>query len=919
MNRLPVPSVISAGRLAAGMVLSVLQICGAEEADPARFRDQARPVLKELCAGCHNPEKLKGDFDLLPLLEKDRLTAHRAQWEKVADAIRERDMPPENKPQPSEAQREALVRLIEEQLSHADPGEAANPGKVTLRRLNREEYRNTVRDLLLVDYQPDDFPNDEVGYGFDNIADVLSLPPLLMEKFMAAAEAIARRVIVLEPVATPRVSRLRGDRFTSAQDWIKALENHDLGLYREGEAVCAFDFPATGEYTLRLRAHGDQAGPEAPKLALRVGGRQLQVFSVTAKGRAATYEVRAPLEAGRQEIGLSFLNNYNDTRSADPKLRGDRNVYVESLEIISPPMVPPPPGRGVPLEQFHGGDGVSSRPGDGEILFFANAEVAATVAVPKTDEYLVRVRARGEPAGGERPKLRLAIGGREVKTWDVTAGKDGEETLEARLPMQAGQQRLSLGFLNDYYEPNHPDPAKRGDRNLWVRGVEMVGPLSAGATDLPESHRRLIPKMPAPGGEIAAAREILGRLAGRAYRRPVSAAEAGRLAGLVETVMKEGGSFLEGMQVALQAVLCSPQFLFRWELDPPAARPGAVRALDDYEVASRLSYFLWSSLPDDELFALAGSGQLLKDGNLEKQALRMLADPKARAFVANFAGQWLQIRSLAELSVDPDAFPRWDNSLKAAMREESERFFEAVMRENRPVTELLDADFTFLNEKLARFYGIPGVQGDQFQRVSLPAGSVRGGVLTQGSVLLATATPTRTSPVIRGKWILEQILGTPPPPPPPNVPPLPDQGSARQSASLRQRLEAHRSQAECAGCHSLMDPLGFALENFDATGAWREKDGAFPIDASGQLRGAKSVKFNGPKELKTVLKGQKNFTKCFAEKMLTYALGRGLEYYDRPAINAIIGRLHGGGDRFHELVLGIVASEPFLKRKGGMD
>jgi hypothetical protein len=293
----------------------------------------------------------------------------------------------------------------------------------------------------------------------------------------------------------------------------------------------------------------------------------------------------------------------------------------------------------------------------------------------------------------------------------------------------------------------------------------------------------------------------------------------------------------------------------------------------------------------------------------------MLQDWKARAFVNNFAGQWLQIRNMFEVGIDPDLFPRWDDSLKGAMKEETERFFEAVMKENRPITELLDADFTFLNEKLARYYGIDGVKGDQFQRVMLPKDSPRGGVLTQGSVLISTSTPTRTSPVIRGKWILEQILGTPPPPPPPDVPPLTEQTKTNQSASLRQRLEQHRSKVECAGCHSLMDPLGFALENFDATGAWRDKDGNFPIDASGKLRGADGKSFNGPKELKLVLKDNKKFVRSLTEKMMIYALGRGLEYFDKCAVTAIATELPRDGNRFTALVTGIVTSDPFLKRK----
>ncbi len=873
------------------------------------------PVLKEYCVDCHNPDKMKGDFDLTRLLGKDRLGENREDWEKVAEALEAHDMPPEKKPQPTAAQRDSLVKFIDGQLSKVDCSLESNPGKVTIRRLNREEYRNTIRDLLHVDFQPDDFPNDEVGYGFDNIADVLSLPPLLMEKFLAAAEEITSKAIVLDAAPKPEITRLRGDRFSSASEWIKPIENHDLGLYREGEGIADFVFPQKGEYTFRIRAYGEQAGPEAPKMALRVGGRDLSVFDVKTE-RGSNFEVRASVDAGPQKVAIAYLNNYNDANNPDPKLRGDRNLFVEYVEIVAPPRLAAPPVVALDAAQFkpRSGKGTADVV-NGSLAFASDAEATATVNFPAKDDYLIRIRAHGDQAGMELPKLRVSLDGRELKVCEVKATIGSEDTFEIRVPADPGPKQITVAFINDYFDPANPDPKLRGDRNLWVHGAEIVGPLNAGLPNLPESHTRLIPRLPEAGRELAMAREILQKFASRAYRRPATEDEVSRLVGFVDLAMKQKGGFLEGMQVAIQAVLCSPRFLFRWELDPESTQPGTSRELSDYEVASRLSYFLWSSMPDDELTALADRGELHSNGNLEKQAVRMLNDWKARAFVNNFAGQWLQIRNIWEVGIDPDLFPRFEESLKGAMKEETERFFEAVMKENRPVTDLLDADFTFLNEKLARFYGIFGVSGDQFQRVTLPKDSARGGVLTQGSVLLATSTPTRTSPVIRGKWILEQILGTPPPPPPPDVPPLPEQSHTNQSASLRQRLEQHRSKAECAGCHALMDPLGFALENFDATGAWRDKDGTFPIDASGKLKGPSGKTFNGPRELKAILKDNKKFVHNLTEKMMTYALGRGLEYYDKCAVQAIAARLPQEGNRFGALVAGIVTSDPFLKRK----
>ena len=739
---------------------------------PVTLSEHIRPVLEKYCFDCHNDKKQKGDLNLVEFADKPTLAENRKIWEKVAEQLDSREMPPEKKPQPSEEQRDVMLRFIDGQLSKADCTTGKNPGKVTIRRLNKEEYRHTIRDLLGVNFSPEDFPNDEVGYGFDNIGDVLSLPPMLMEKFLAAADEIARKAIVVDAVPKPWQMRIRGDKLASSNEWVQPMDNGVMGFHREGEGTLSLDAPEKSEYTFRVRAYGELAGPEPPKLALRVNGKDVQVFDVTNTDRKVIYEAKAVLERGAQKVSLAFLNNYNDQTNADPKLRGDRNVFVSQVEVTGP-----------------------------------------------------------------------------------------------MLPLPA----------------------------------------------LPESHKRLITRMPQAGGEHACAVELLGAFAQRAYRRPVADAEVARLAGFVDLALKSGGTFLEGMQVAVQAALVSPHFLFRWELDPEALQPGGVRELTDWEVASRLSYFLWSSMPDRELFALAEKGELRKSGNLEKQVTRMVQDWRARAFVDNFAGQWLQIRNLWETSVDPDAFPKWDNSLKGAMKEETALFFEAVMKEDRPVTDLLDADFTFLNEKLARWYGIEGVTGEKFQRVTLPKDSQRGGVLTQGSVLLATSTPTRTSPVIRGKWILEQLLGTPPPPPPPDVPALAEQKQVDQSASLRQRFELHRSATECAGCHAKMDPLGFALENFDATGRWRDTDGKFPIDASGKL--ANGTKFTGARDLKQVLKANKNFVRSLTQNMMTYALGRGLEYYDRCAADAVIAQASGQGYKFSAIVTGIVTSEPFLKRK----
>jgi hypothetical protein len=410
------------------------------------------------------------------------------------------------------------------------------------------------------------------------------------------------------------------------------------------------------------------------------------------------------------------------------------------------------------------------------------------------------------------------------------------------------------------------------------------------------------------------------KFASRAYRRPVTGGELAKLLRFVDLGRENGESFERSIQIAVQATLVSPQFLFRSELN--RSRPREKRnvkgpvsmPLTDFEIASRLSYFLWSSMPDDELQRLALDEKLHTEENLLKQIRRMLRDPKAQAFVENFAGQWLQLRNLKTVNPDREQFPSFDEPLRDAMQKESELFFASVMREDRSILDFLDCDYTFLNERLARHYGIPGVQGDKFRIVKLN-GKQRGGLISHASVLTVTSNASRTSPVKRGKWVLEQILGTPPPPPPPEVPQLSDDKKEALTGTLRQRMEQHRSNPSCAGCHAKLDPPGFGLENYDAIGAWREKEGEFPVDATGKMPNGDT--FSGPGELKAILKNRKNeFTKCLAEKMLTYAIGRGLEEYDDCAVEKIVDAVADGRYKFTKLVLEVVKSDPFLKRRG---
>jgi mono/diheme cytochrome c family protein len=442
----------------------------------------------------------------------------------------------------------------------------------------------------------------------------------------------------------------------------------------------------------------------------------------------------------------------------------------------------------------------------------------------------------------------------------------------------------------------------------------VVGPVDEPPPPLPETHQRIMICQPEGGNTTDCAKVILRNFAERAYRRPVTEAEVDRLVRFVDLVQSKKGSFEEGIQLAVQAVLVSPHFLYRWELDSSGEEAGIIQPLDDYSLASRLSYFLWSSMPDEELFSLARQGTLRDPAVLEAQAKRMLQSSKARALVDNFAGQWLQIRNLDNVAPDPNLFPEFDDALRRAMKAETELFFEAILKEDRSIIEFLTADFTFVNERLAKHYGIEDVKGDQFQRVNLDQKTQRGGILTQASILTLTSHSTRTSPVNRGKWILEQILGAPPPPPPPDAGELEETEEAITSGSLRQRFEQHRSKAECATCHSKLDPLGFAFEHFDAIGAWRDLDGQFPIDPSGVLPTGES--FEGPEGLKAILASQETFIQTVSEKMLTFALGRGLEYYDKCTVDDLGDALKRNDYRFSVLVTEIVRSAPFTRKTG---
>lgn len=724
------------------------------------YQQDVLPLLTMYCGDCHSGDSPDAGVAFEQLDIARARTLDRAVWKKVHTQLDNQIMPPPDYEQPTDEQRQLLLGWIESHALTVDCDGPAFPGRVTLRRLNRNEYNRTIAHLTGIDYRPaDNFPSDDVGYGFDNIGDVLTLPPVLLERYLDAADEVVRRAIVV-----------------GEADFAPVVSKPGKALASVGEAGDDFELAATAEYLFRVQAYGDQAGPEPAKMAFLLNGEQLQVV-----------------------------------------------------------------------------------------------DVPATSQAPGTYELMVRA-----------PR---------------------------------GKQRFAVKFLNDYYRVDTDDPKVRGDRNLHVSTLSVIGPIGALPEDLPESHRRLICSTPPAGADrdavLAAARSNLSALLPRAFRRPVAAETGERYVQIVEMVLDDGGSFERAMQVAVQAVLVSPRFLFRLEADPRS--PDTVRELDDWELATRLSYFLWSGPPDDELFVAARAGKLRDTQELQRQIRRMLLDSRASGLVENFAGQWFQLRNLETISIDSKRFADFTPELRQAMRQETELLFASIIREDRSVLELLTADYTFVNESLAKLYGIEGVSGDEFRQVSL-VGTARAGLLGHASILTVTSNPTRTSPVKRGKWILDNLLATPPPPAPPNVPSLESQsGSKKEAVSLRDQLELHLSDPGCAGCHRLMDPLGFGLENFDAIGQWRDQDQGLPIDARGELPGGRT--FTGLVELRQVLlERQADFRRCVAAKLLTYALGRGLEYFDECTLDEIAAAMQQQDDRFGALVLAIVESSPFRSR-----
>jgi hypothetical protein len=536
-------------------------------------------------------------------------------------------------------------------------------------------------------------------------------------------------------------------------------------------------------------------------------------------------------------------------------------------------------------------------------------------------------RTPGPGTQQQRPAISQIQQAVRLGARERAARNRADESWNLRVPVKAGARDLVVTFINSVSALEEtprlpferPFPAgvniPETRRGAYLRSVEIAGPFDASGPGESQSRKRIFVCQARAGADgDSCARTILTTLTRRAYRRTVTNADIDPLMAFYREGRAQGG-FDGGIENALRRLLVSPEFLLRVERDPAGVAPGAVYAISDTELASRLSFFLWSSIPDDELLNVAAKGQLKQPAVLERQVRRMMADPRAEAFVLNFAGQWLFLRNLDAVVPVQSIFPDFDDALRQSFRRETELFFESIVREDRSALDLLRADYTFVNERLATHYGIPNIKGEHFRRVTLlPADSKRRGLLGQGSILTVTSYPDRTSPVVRGKWILENLLGTPPPPPIPNVPPLRATDTSGVVLPMRQRMERHRSNPVCASCHAMMDPLGLSLENFDAVGRWRTLgESSAPIDASGMA--PDGTRFDGPDGLRSTLLRSDRFVSTLTEKMLTYALGRGLEYYDAPSVRAILRGAAQDDYRFSSLIVGIAQSAPFKMRK----
>jgi len=791
---------ILAAVVSVGSVIGGATLAGSpQRLPPAAAATGHRATLDQYCVTCHN-QRLKSGGLTLDDVDLAQIPQHADLWERVVRRLRTGTMPPQGAKRPDRPAYDELIAFVAGTLDRAAAARP-NPGRPLLHRVNRAEYANAVRDVLGLEVDVASLlPPDDAGYGgFDNIADVLGVSPLLQERYLSAAQKISALA-----VGAPELGEPVDTKYLVPGDFTQTDHVDGLPMGTRGGVAIRHTFPLDGEYVI------------APTL--------WKTNNWVIRGVSRPHELEVLLDGRR----IHFV-----------KVGGD-------------------------VEYGAGDDGGNLSPEDVNRRIF--------------------------------------------------------ETLKVKVPVSAGVHEVAVTFVHQSIgqEPQLLEPLESRVDAVDAAGVPQVdavtviGPFSPAGPGETASRRRVFVCRPAARqAEAPCARRILSGLARRAYRQPPSSADLNSLMRFFELGRTQGNSFDAGIQVALQRLLADPKFVFRAEQDPQGAAVGPVRRVTDFELASRLSFFLWSSVPDDELLRLAERGQLHDSAVFDAQMARMLSDRRAQALVSNFAGQWLYVRNLRGTNPDRMLFPDFDDNLRRSFQREMEMFFASIVREDRGVLDLMTADYTFVDERLARHYGIPNVYGSQFRRVTVP-NEFRKGLLGKGSILAVTSRSDRTSPVLRGKWVLENLLGSPPPPPPAQVPPFPE-GAGEEARTVRERLEQHRASPACAGCHRLMDPIGLALEPFDAVGALRTRDGSSPVEANGVIFDGTAV--DGPVALrKALLSRPENFVMTLTEKLLTYALGRALEPYDMPTVRQIVRDAAGENYRFSAIVRGITKSVPFQLR-----
>ena len=780
-----------------------------QSSSSAETASQHREVIQTYCLTCHN-EALRTAGLLLDQVDVGQVSDRPEVWRKVVQKLRAGAMPPPGMPRPDQATYDSLAAYLEMELDRLASAES-NPGRSPIHRLNRAEYTNAIRDLLALDFDGGYLPPDDAGENFDNLAEILSVSPLLMERYMSAAAKISRMAIgddsTLPAFETyfASVDLIQDSRLTD-----------DLPLGSRGGLAFRHHFPVDAEYVITIKLQRDSTG------------------------------------------------------------------FIRGL-----------------LGEPHQLD-----------VFFEGARIK---------QFAVGGERHGETGLLQTRTGNYFMGDQEQKEYEFAGAEEG---LEIRLRVKTGRRLVGVTFLKKNlqqeglleYEPRTMaadiDEYKGGDPG--IASVTIAGPYEAtGVGDTPSRSKVFLCYPKSNDEEESCAKEILSTLARSAYRRPVLDTDVQPLLSLYRTGREERG-FEAGIELALRRILAGPEFLFRIERDPENVPPDTAYPISDVELASRLSFFLWSSIPDEQLLDLAERGRLKDPGVLEEQVRRMLDDRRSDALVDNFAGQWLYLRNVRDWSPSRNDFPDFDGELSYALEQETRLFFQSLLREDRGILDLLNADYTFLNERLAQHYGIPGVYGDGFRRVKITDENRRG-LLGQGSILMVTSRVNRTSPVLRGKWVSANLLGTPPPPPPAVVPNLNENRGEVRGLTMRERMLEHQVNPVCANCHATFDPYGFALENFNAVGQWRTAEGEAPIDPTGVL--PDGTRIEGPVELrKVLLERSEQIVQNITEKFLTYALGRELDFSDAAVVRKLMQE-GAPSYRWSSLVFGIIKSTPFQMRR----